>query len=297
MNSQNNLKKTSNLYRELIAFFVIACAISWPTMLLWNVSTNTSGVDPRVVQDAFTRVSFIYAFGPFLSAIIVTFISLGYSGLKRLFKIILKWRIKFIWYLLALVIPPITQWLGLGLYYFWTDTSLKMPSLISVVQLWLIATPIASIFIITEEIGWRRFALPRLQSLNNALIASLVLGGFWSFWHFPLGIAVELGFGEPALNIIFTMIIITIWTMLFSILMTWIFNSSNGSLLPMLLMHGSNSVSYFMVLESLGSNGTVDLTFRISNIIVIFLLTSILIIKYGPVSLSKSVKVIHNNSQ
>jgi len=37
-----------------------------------------------------------------------------------------------------------------------------------------------------EEIGWRGFALPRLQYRRTALIASLVLGTLHALWHLPL---------------------------------------------------------------------------------------------------------------
>ena len=37
-----------------------------------------------------------------------------------------------------------------------------------------------------EEIGWRGFALDRLQKKNSALISSLILSGIWILWHLPL---------------------------------------------------------------------------------------------------------------
>jgi len=37
-----------------------------------------------------------------------------------------------------------------------------------------------------EEVGWRGFALPRLQTGRSALFSALILSLFWAGWHIPL---------------------------------------------------------------------------------------------------------------
>jgi len=37
-----------------------------------------------------------------------------------------------------------------------------------------------------EELGWRSYALNVLQKKHSPLIASLIIGILWGFWHFPL---------------------------------------------------------------------------------------------------------------
>jgi membrane protease YdiL (CAAX protease family) len=51
--------------------------------------------------------------------------------------------------------------------------------------------PLVAFFVLTfalswEEIGWRGYAMPRLQTGRSALGASLILGPVWGSWHLPL---------------------------------------------------------------------------------------------------------------
>jgi len=76
-----------------------------------------------------------------------------------------------------------------------------------------------------EEIGWRGFLLPKLQKNHTPFISSIIVGILWGVWHlnFTGGI---LGF------VLYTITIIEM-----SILMTWVYNKSNGNLLLMTIWH------------------------------------------------------------
>jgi membrane protease YdiL (CAAX protease family) len=87
-----------------------------------------------------------------------------------------------------------------------------------------------------EEMGWRGYALSRLQMRWNALVSSLLLGVIWSLWHLPLFFIPgtyhhSLGIGSLAF-----------WTFMISvvpltILFTWIFNNTLSSTLSTILFH------------------------------------------------------------
>ena len=292
MKSELDSGNKSRLRLELIIFFLIAFAISWSAMFLYDVPANSQGNKHDEVLKAFERVSFFYAFGPIISATVVSLLFYGRYGLKSLFKPVLKWRVGFTWYFWALAMPVVAQWLALGLCTLWTGESLKLPSLANVVKMWLITTPLIAIFIITEESGWRAFALPRFQSLGNALSASLMLGALWSFWHYPLEATVEYGYGEPTIIVLLSLAIFTATTILFTVLMTWIFNSSDGSLLLMLLMHGSSNANLINIMGARPDGRLFDLPFRISYMIALLIIVALVLMKYNIECVSNSGKVV-----
>src|SRR5207253_2297396 len=84
---------------------------------------------------------------------------------------------------------------------------------------------------VDEELGWRGFALPRLQDRYGALIASVVLGIFWAGWHIPAWYAA--GSGQDLISFpVFEVSVIGA-----AILFTWLYNSTGGSLPQGVLGH------------------------------------------------------------
>ncbi|MFC4062756.1 CPBP family intramembrane glutamic endopeptidase [Planomonospora corallina] len=85
-----------------------------------------------------------------------------------------------------------------------------------------------------EEVGWRGFALPYLQRRRSALSSSMVVAAIWAGWHLPLfGISAGLR-DMPAIGLVgWAASIVT-----GSVVCTWLYNSSGGSLLALALFHG-----------------------------------------------------------
>jgi uncharacterized protein len=76
-------------------------------------------------------------------------------------------------------------------------------------------------------------ALPRLQSRYGALAASLIIGIAWAAWHLPIWFIPEAGFS----NLPFP--VFAIFTVAMSILFTWLYNGSGGSVLLPALAHAA----------------------------------------------------------
>ena len=101
-------------------------------------------------------------------------------------------------------------------------------------------------FGIGEEVGWRGFALPRLQSRHSALTATAILTLIWAGWHAPLFLYrpgyVEMG----AAGILGW--VLSLFTG--AILLTWLYNETRGSLLVVSVFHATIDVAFTAGIDS-----------------------------------------------
>jgi uncharacterized protein len=107
-----------------------------------------------------------------------------------------------------------------------------------------------------EELGWRGYALPRLQLGRTAFSASVLLGLVWGLWHIPLYFVDGTGQQETAATTgaEFAIGAFVVWTIGLSILFTWLFNQTGGSLIVVILFHAAVNLGAF-VPAAVGSVG------------------------------------------
>jgi membrane protease YdiL (CAAX protease family) len=113
---------------------------------------------------------------------------------------------------------------------------------------------------LSEEPGWRGFALPRLQARFSPLVSSLILGVLWSVWHAPARFG-----GMEAKSLADTLIE---WVLLLfvTVILTWFFNRTKGSILITALIHPiMNTTGNFLT----GSAGALLLLFVFMVFIII----------------------------
>ncbi|MFX0002424.1 MAG: CPBP family intramembrane glutamic endopeptidase [Promethearchaeota archaeon] len=181
---------------------------------------------PLIMPDPILWI--LTAWSPTISAIIVSGFIGGWSEIKKLLGGFLKWKVSIKWYLAGflLMIAPLVF---AGFYLLFGGQApgptpgLSFPLILAYLFFTLLSGPLS------EEAGWRGFVLPRIESRFNALISSLILWLIWSCWHIPLY------FVEPRepLYILFPLYLVI------TILMTWGYNNSKGSLLIMVIFHFS----------------------------------------------------------
>ena len=91
---------------------------------------------------------------------------------------------------------------------------------------------------VPEEVGWRGFAQARLQDRRSALASGLAVGALWALWHLPLRLDPSRVEAESS-HVAWVMA-----TVAAAVAYAWLFNSSGGSVLMVVILHAmSNTVA------------------------------------------------------
>ena len=210
----------------LISYFVMAFAISWFYVIVFQIIWP---LPDTIVTDV------PVLFGPVGAGFFMTYVVAGRPGVHQLLRRLVLWRVGVGWYLLAFVGMPALYVLGLAL----------VPGALSSVSLPLTTLLLLPVFFVVllvtggpllEEPGWRGFALPRLQQRWGPLAGTLILGVLWAGWHAPQFFTPVFAATNGGLTISGAAVFL-IGAVSFSLIITWAFNHTRGSVLIAILIH------------------------------------------------------------
>ena len=182
----------------IITFFVLSYAISWAFLPIEAVRFLPSG--------------------PFFAALIVVPITQGWSGLKELGSRLIRWRVRWYWYLVALGLPLVVHLLYVGLNVAGGAgaPSLTFTSLTTFLMAFAIRLINPADGPLGEHPGWNGVALPGLQATLS---------------HLPTFFLEEGGLQPPILvGGLVTTMAVTFWY-------AWLFNHTRGSILLLVAAH------------------------------------------------------------
>lgn len=193
----------------MVCFFVLTFALSWAP-LPWGT---------------------FFAPGPLVAAVVIVLLTQGLKGLRALGSRLIRWRVRWVWYVLALGVPFAVNGLTAGLNM---GLGAAAPEVNPLTPWYGIALAFALNAVNPldgpwgEEPGYRGFALPWLQGHGRSpLAATAILAVLVPIWHLPLYFIPQFGL-KPFQFI--TTVAVTFW-------LCWLFNRASGSVLIVVLAH------------------------------------------------------------
>ncbi len=220
-----------NRHRKLVVFVALAYAVSWIAWApLWLEKLGALDILPSPYWHL------AGGFGPLIAAVLVS--ARDRDALARLVTRVVRVRGHARWIVGAALGPlalgvgalAVIQLVGGNVDWFALGSGAEFP-LLALPIYWL-ANVICYGF--GEEVGWRGFLLPHLQVRRSALTAALIVSAIWAGWHLPLFLF-SPGMSSMGLG---GMIGWAISILTGSVIMTWLFNASGGSVLAVALFHG-----------------------------------------------------------
>lgn len=218
------MKQTTSLIKQYptAAFFVLTFILSW------GFGALTDTIYEATNSIILTLPIAILSAGPLVAALFVSTIVGGKVGLVSLLRKLTVWRVGWRWYALALFLPPAIHLTAVYLNVLMGAPALSAASF----GPWSAVLGAFALRLVNpwdgpmlEELGWRGFALPRLQQRCTPLTANLILGVLVVIWHFQY-----IPSGDYAW-------IYIPGTLAATLLFSWVYNATGGSVLLTLLMH------------------------------------------------------------
>ena len=216
-----------------LSFLVLAFLISWAPWVMTGQS--------------------MLVFGPTIAGIILIVITRGKEGLRDIVNQILRVQVRLRWWLIALLLPCAVAFAAIVINALAGN---EAPGFEFFSGQWHL---ILLFFLVTfiggplgEEIGWRGFSVPYLQRKTTPLLTALIIGIAWGGWHLPEFFTA--GALHHQMGAVYIPLFVLSETAL-SIMMTWLYNKTNSSLLIAgLLFH--NAENFWSV--ALTTNATTD---------------------------------------
>jgi membrane protease YdiL (CAAX protease family) len=268
-----------------IQFIVLTCLVSWAaagTAILLGLHEAKGLV--------YTVFGMVYMLLPAICAIILQKIHKEklFRNLNISFK--LNW-----WFLVAIITPFVLAFLSMGISLLLPNVSFssnyegflsylppeqtelateqlsRFPPvvflLIQIVNALIAGCTINAVFAFGEELGWRGYLLKALRD-KKLLPVSLIIGGVWGLWHFPL---ILIGHNYPQHPVIGVGMMIVFCILLTPVMIYIVIKSK--SVITAAIFHGSlNAIAGIGILYLVGGNDLTNGTTGLAGFVVMLLI-------------------------
>ncbi len=220
------------------AYIVLAFVPTWAIaffMLFSGLADDVANPSPLFILCGIFSNIF-----PSLSALLVTYITNGREGIRRLVGgIRVKSRRGFL-LLTAAIVPGVTVLTTLTSHLFFHEYRFSLTApMIAMGLVWPLFSGMG------EEFGWRGFLLPRLIRRLGLIKAAAVVGIIWEVWHLPMHYMAYRAFGAYMIPAFLTVGFLNLT--LCAVIMAMIYALNRGSLKLMVLYHYTITASSILL--------------------------------------------------
>jgi uncharacterized protein len=257
--------------------------VAWFFVLLLAVQSMRTGLFIYSPASFVPRVFGPYLASPSLLGLLMILWLQGLPGIHSVLHKLIFWAAGRAWPMLAVCVLLPLACLPLAVVLL-AASGAPVPSLSRIsLSAYFYAAFIGKGFLgpgMYEEIGWRGFALPRLQRRYSALVSSVIIGIVWGLWHFPMFVY-QCPFP-------WALALFVVQAIVYSVIFTWAYNTTGGNLLAMILLHGAiNARQYLLDWHALPNMATTQILSEMP-----FLLIAVGILWwYGPSNLSRCERI------
>ncbi len=251
---------------QVIKFLVLTFLFSW---YFWSAAAWM-----HELRDLYLVIG---GLGPSVVGLALIWVLGGNEGVSRVLGKLMPGDVHPLWFMFPLLGGFILVVPGLLLLTYLGDVSYALSDLYQVV------VSFASVFafsVVGEEIGWRGFALPRLQKDAVAAVSGLALGVAWGVWQVPLWFVP----GHPYQAM--PMPVFLVYVAGVSVLCTWFYNNTRGNLLVVSLFHAASYAAFGLLPLSVGAGWLPML----ASAGTLWVIVGVVVVVYGPTYLSRDEK-------
>ncbi|MDP2957206.1 MAG: type II CAAX endopeptidase family protein [Longimicrobiales bacterium] len=219
-------------------FFSLTFALTWTSWIAAVLVVREAGSGGALRSAVTTLLVVLGIVAPAIVALGLTARSDGREGLSALLRRLVEWRVPARWYVFAVGYMVAVKLTAAVAYRIVGGTWPLFGS--ETWYLMLAATGFSTVIggQAGEELGWRGYALPRLEALWGLGPASLVLGIIWAAWHLPLFYMP----GADTYGQSFPLYLVQVTGL--SVAIGWLYGNTGRSLLLVMLMHaGLNNMA------------------------------------------------------
>ena len=233
-------------------YFGVTLFLSWGAIVgaVWAV---TGGLSPTPEQFQRTIPATVPAMllGPAVASLVLTGVVSGRAGYRDLRSRLLTWRVEGRWYLIALLVAPVT--LAAPVVVLWISSPNYAPRIATepdktgILAMAVVLGLVAGLF---EEIGWTGFAVPRAMQHYSILWTGVLVGVVWGAWHFFVnywgGGGTNGGVPLAVFMSLWVAAVVVGQLTAYRVLMVWVYDHT-GSILVAALMHASLTAFQFIL--------------------------------------------------